>query len=205
MGGGDVPGVHDRLVADYFADEPLYADAMFRRHFRMSRRLFLWIADDVSRIDPIFTLRFDARGKRGFTTLHKCTAAICQLAYGTTTDTWDEYLKRSERTARECLYNFCKCVVKLYNKKYLRKPNASDVQKLYQFHEQNHDFPGMLGSIDSMHWAQQNCPNAWRGQFTRDDHGHPTIMLKAVGSQDLWIWHAFFDVPGSNNDINVIH
>jgi len=33
----------------------------------------------------------------------------------------------------------------------------------------------------------------------------PTIILEAVASQDLWIWHAFFGVAGANNDINVIN
>ena len=41
--------------------------------------------------------------------------------------------------------------------------------------------------------------------ITRGDHGVPTIMLEAVASQDLWIWHAFFGVAGSNNDINVLN
>jgi hypothetical protein len=30
-------------------------------------------------------------------------------------------------------------------------------------------------------------------------------MLEAVSSQDLWTWHAFFGVAGSNNDINVLN
>ena len=30
-------------------------------------------------------------------------------------------------------------------------------------------------------------------------------MLEAVASHDLWIWHAFFGVAGSNNDINVLN
>ena len=30
-------------------------------------------------------------------------------------------------------------------------------------------------------------------------------MLEAVASQDLWIWHSFFGVAGSNNDINVLN
>ncbi|CAN1298897.1 hypothetical protein LINPERPRIM_LOCUS23989 [Linum perenne] len=63
----------------------------------------------------------------------------------------------------------------------------------------------MLGSIDCMHWPWKNCPVAWKGQFTRGDQGVPTIMLEAVASQDLWIWHAFFGVAGSNNDINVLN
>ena len=30
-------------------------------------------------------------------------------------------------------------------------------------------------------------------------------MLEAAASHDLWIWHAFFGVAGSNNDINVLN
>ncbi|XP_071700257.1 uncharacterized protein [Rutidosis leptorrhynchoides] len=72
-------------------------------------------------------------------------------------------------------------------------------------HERIHGFPGMLGSIDCMHWAWAKCPVAWRGQFMRGDHSHPTIMLEAVASYDNWIWHAYFIVAGSNNDINVLN
>jgi len=37
------------------------------------------------------------------------------------------------------------------------------------------------------------------------DHSRePTIILEAVASQDLWIWHAFFGMPGSLNNINVL-
>ena len=32
----------------------------------------------------------------------------------------------------------------------------------------------------------------------------PTIILEAIASYDLWIWHAFFGMPGSHNDINVL-
>ena len=31
-----------------------------------------------------------------------------------------------------------------------------------------------------------------------------TIILEAVASHDLWIWHAFFGMSGSHNDINVL-
>ncbi|XP_076948957.1 uncharacterized protein LOC143621411 [Bidens hawaiensis] len=48
------------------------------------------------------------------------------------------------------------------------------------------------------------CPTAWQCQFHRGDHPDPTIVLEAVASQELWIWHAFFGVAGSNNDLNVI-
>jgi hypothetical protein len=31
-----------------------------------------------------------------------------------------------------------------------------------------------------------------------------TVILEVVASHDLWIWHFFFGMPGSNNDINVL-
>ena len=65
-------------------------------------------------------------------------------------------------------------------------------------------FPGMLGSLDCMHWHWENCLVAWKGQYIRIDYKVPTIMLEVVASHDLWIWHAFFGVPGSNNDLTLL-
>jgi hypothetical protein len=31
------------------------------------------------------------------------------------------------------------------------------------------------------------------------------MILEAVAGYDLWIWHAFFGMPGTNNDLNVLH
>ncbi|KAL0742324.1 hypothetical protein Bca4012_083837 [Brassica carinata] len=64
-------------------------------------------------------------------------------------------------------------------------------------------FPGMIGSIDCMHWEWKNCPTAWKGQYARGSE-KPTIVLEAVASYDLWIWHAFFGCPGTLNDINIL-
>jgi hypothetical protein len=55
-----------------------------------------------------------------------------------------------------------------------------------------------------MHWRWDKCPTAWRGAYTRHKDG-PTMILEAVASQDLWIWHAFFGLPGSLDDINVLN
>ncbi|XP_010421049.1 PREDICTED: uncharacterized protein LOC104706547 [Camelina sativa] len=85
---------------------------------------------------------------------------------------------------------------------YLRRPTAEDLQRLLNIGEQR-GFPGMVGSIDCMHWEWKNCPTAWKGQYSRGS-GKPTIVLEAVASQDLWIWHAFFGPPGTLNDINVL-
>ena len=61
----------------------------------------------------------------------------------------------------------------------------------------------MGGSVNCMHFKWKNCPKAWAGQF-QDKEDLPTIVLKAIVSQDLWFWHTFFGMSGSNNDINVL-
>lgn len=62
----------------------------------------------------------------------------------------------------------------------------------------------MLGSIDCMHWEWKNCPKAYHGQYTGKE-GAPTLILEVVADYELWIWHAFFGLPGSLNDINVLN
>ncbi|XP_071700372.1 uncharacterized protein [Rutidosis leptorrhynchoides] len=152
-----------------------------------------------------FQQRPDARGVLEVSTILKVTSAIRQLAYGDSPDLFDEYLQISERTSRESLQNFTRCIIDLYGNVYMREQTEDDIRRLYHKHEELHDFPGMFGSIDCMHWAWGKCLNAWKGHFTRGNHSNPTIMLEAVASYDNWIWHAYFGMAGSNNDLNVLN
>eukprot|EP00644_Phytophthora_capsici_P007896 jgi/Phyca11/126401/e_gw1.63.189.1 len=61
----------------------------------------------------------------------------------------------------------------------------------------------MFGSLDCTHWTWKNCPMAWQGMF-QDRDGNPSIIMEAVATKNLWIWHSYVGVAGSNNDINVI-
>ncbi|XP_066373737.1 uncharacterized protein [Miscanthus floridulus] len=158
----DREGAHQRLVADYFAEEPLYSDVMFCRRFRMRRHVFLRIVDALGSWSPYFTQRVDCTNRPGLSPLQKCTAAIRMLAYGTAADMLDEYLKVAESTALECLEKFVQGVVEVFGSKYLRRPTAEDMERLLQVGE-SRGFPGMLGSIDCMHWRWENCPTAWKG------------------------------------------
>ncbi|XP_065623247.1 uncharacterized protein LOC136064850 [Quercus suber] len=193
---------HKRLYLDYFADTPVYPPKLFRRRFRMSRPLFLRIQSAVETYEPYFIQRRDNAQRLGLSSLQKITAALRMLAYGVTADFMDEYVRIGESTAIESMKKFVKAVVDIFSKEYLRSPNNEDIARLLVNGERR-GFPGMLGSIDCMHWKWKNCPTAWQGQYS----GHirePTIVLEAVASFDLWIWHAFFGLPGSNNDINVL-
>ncbi|XP_033142956.1 putative nuclease HARBI1 [Brassica rapa] len=191
-----------QLWDDYFSDHPTYSADMFRRRFRMNKPLFLRIVDRLSNEVPYFQQRRNAHGRYGLTALQKCTAAIRILAYGQSGDMYDEYLRLGESTSRLCLENFTNGIINLFGNEYLRRPTPEDLQRLLDLGEAR-GFPGMIGSIDCMHWQWKNCPTAWKGQYTRGS-GKPTIVLEAVASQDLWIWHAFFGLPGTLNDINVL-
>ncbi|XP_022016847.1 uncharacterized protein LOC110916410 [Helianthus annuus] len=104
-------GDHERLMEDYVCENPLYDDVQFRRRFRMSRRLFLKISNDLASEFPFFTQRESANHKVGFSGVQKCTPAIRQLAYDTASDAWNEYLRMSSRMCRDSLENFCECVI----------------------------------------------------------------------------------------------
>ncbi|XP_074349033.1 uncharacterized protein LOC141688819 [Apium graveolens] len=91
---------------------------------------------------------------------------------------------RRFRMQIESLKRFVKAIIEVCGAEYLRQPNDEDVSRLLRENEQR-GFSGMLGSID--------C------------HVHElTIILEAITSKDLWIWHSFLGLPGSLNDINVL-
>nr|GEY18872.1 hypothetical protein [Tanacetum cinerariifolium] len=76
-------GAHDRLVAAYFSETPMYDEQTFRTR--------------------------DCTGRVGISPLMKCTYAIRQLTYDIVPDALDEYLQMSAITAREDLVAFCVC------------------------------------------------------------------------------------------------
>ncbi|XP_008680649.2 uncharacterized protein [Zea mays] len=125
------------------------------------------------------------------------------ITYGVAADATDEYVRIGESTVIESLKKFVKAIIKVFGDEYLRAPNEMDTSRLLAI-GQERGFPGMLGSIDCMHWRWKNCPSSWHGMYSGHLH-EPTIILEAVASQNLWIWHAFFGLPGSHNDINVLH
>nr|GEU83626.1 hypothetical protein [Tanacetum cinerariifolium] len=202
----DCSGAHERLVAAFFSEEPMYDDVKFRKTFRVARPLFNEIVNAVINHDLFFCNNIHYTKKEGISGLLKCTSSIRQLAYGVHAEFLDEYMQISERTSLMALDHFCRSVMQIYRPEYLRKPTVTDVEKFYLHREEKHGFSGMLGSLDCTDWEWSGCPYAFKAQYVRRDHGpNPFILLEVVPSQDLWLWHAFFCVAGSNNDINVLY
>lgn len=177
---------------DYFVEKATYSAADFRRRFRMSRSLFLRIVGAVQQVDAYFVQAPDAAGELGFTVLQKCTFAILQLVYGVSSGALEDSLWMAESTSHEGLHRFAAAALSAFDERYLRHPNEQDVTQLLAENAAR-GFPKMLDSLDCMHWAWMDYLTAWAGQFTGKAK-KPTLIFESAASQNLHIWHAFFDM-----------
>ncbi|XP_062191302.1 uncharacterized protein LOC133895131 [Phragmites australis] len=78
------------------------------------------------------------------------------LAYDALADSLDECLRLVESTIIESMSQFVRAVVEVFSNEYLRALNEEDIARLLAINERR-GFPGMLGSIDCMHWRWKNC------------------------------------------------
>ncbi|XP_026429060.1 uncharacterized protein LOC113325034 [Papaver somniferum] len=195
---------HNLIIKDYFSGgESKYPPSYFCRRYRMDIDLFKRILRGIHNHDDYFTQRVDAAKKYDLSPLQKMMALLKMLAYGCPVDSVDEYIQIGESTVVECLKLFCDAIIGVFEEQYLRKPNEDDIKKLLK-EGKDRGFPGMLVSLDCMHWPWRNCHVAWHGTHTNGFKKVPTLILEAVPSESLWIWHAFFGMAGSNNDVSVL-
>ncbi|KAE9047778.1 hypothetical protein PR003_g1472 [Phytophthora rubi] len=170
----------------------------------MRRSLFETIVDVLVNDEECdyFVQRPDATGRLGFLPEQKVTCALRMLAYGASADQLDELIRMGGSTVLKTLKKFCENIIRMLGPEYLRKPTPDDLETLLEVNAAR-GFPGMIGSLDCMRWCWKNCPTAWQGAFQGKEMAS-TVILEAVASQSLWIWHAFYGMPGANNNLNVL-
>ena len=193
---------HARLMADYFAPIPIYPAHKFRRRYRMSRRVFDRLLHGAIARDRYFVQKPDATGKMGLSPYQKVTAALRMYCYGTAADSVDEYVRIGESTVQESANWLANTIIQEFGGEYLRQPTEADIAHHTQINSRR-GFPGMFGSLDCTHWSWKNCPTAWRGMF-KDRSGTASIVMDAVATSNLWVWHSYIGTAGSNNDINIV-
>ncbi|KAM1363367.1 hypothetical protein ACFX15_027745 [Malus domestica] len=148
----------------------------------MRRHVFACLLRDVQQVNPYLQHKRDRAGHPGFSPYQKVTVTLRMMAYGSPADLMDE--------------------THIYKDEYLREPNQKDPNRLLH-KAKDCGFPGMIRSSNCMHWDWKNCPTGWqRGLCGRSRK--PTVMLEEVASYDIRIWHAFFRVSGSQNDITIL-
>jgi hypothetical protein len=168
----------------------------------MRKSLFLEIMDDLKAANPFFEQKRNVAGVMGFSSIHKCIIAIKMLAYSSAADSMDDTYCIVESTVLATVKEFVGTINNIFGPEFIRPPTENEINHILQVNE-SRGFPGMIGSIDCMHWEWEKCPTSWHGMF-KGHKGKSTIILEAVATEDLRIWHAYFGLPGSHNDIKVL-
>ena len=97
---------HSRLLNDYFVENPVYNETLFRMRFRLSQPLFLRILHTLQQHNDYFVQRRNAANTVGLSGEQKMTGALHMLAYGMSTNSLDEYVRIGESTTIECSKRF---------------------------------------------------------------------------------------------------
>ncbi|KAF0733301.1 hypothetical protein AaE_009194 [Aphanomyces astaci] len=120
------------------------------------------------------------------------------LCYDLPTDALDEYVGIGENTAMLSFKRFAGAVVDRYE----REPTAMHVQRCLSINAKR-GFPGLFDCLDYSHLSWGKYQVAYQGH-NQGRSGDRSIIIEAVAELDLWIWHLYIGLPGSNNDINVL-
>ena len=117
----------------------------------MSRELFIHIGKALKGHSSLQKKSYDACREPGLSSYQKMCASIQFLAYHIAASPFDQSFRIGESTLLDYVKHFCWDIVMVFGPTYLRKPNANNIEKLLQIAEAC-GFPGMLESLDYMHW-----------------------------------------------------
>jgi hypothetical protein len=188
-------------LKDYFTEDSTFDAMKFHQRFRMRRELFHCLIDAVCTFDPWFIRKRDALGRLGLSSLQKCTTTLQMLAYGVPADVCDEYYRLGESTTLEAIKHWIIAIRDCFEAKYLRQPTRVELERQVRTNT-DCGLPCMFASLNYIYWTWKNCPVTWQGQF-QDKDKNRSVILEAIADESLWFSHAFFGLPGNNNDINV--
>ena len=200
----DFAAAYARVISNYFSGaQSVYDDDDFERRFRMPRRLFNRIHDQLMGLDP-FVQKYDASKKPGIHPLVKMVGCFRFLAYGDAYDREDENLAIGESTLKVYVQQFCKMLIEEFGEQYLNRTPNQQERKAINKEMASKGFPGCIGSWDCKHFVWKNCPMRLAGQHQgHAEGGKKTLILEAIADHRKYIWQANFGDPGSLNDINV--
>nr|XP_020163663.2 uncharacterized protein LOC109749081 [Aegilops tauschii subsp. strangulata] len=146
----------DRMIQDEFFDS---SDLDEEVDMIMLVSMRKWTGSGGT--NDYFKLARNCCGQLSFSAKQKCATAQRMLALGTAADVVGEMVRMGESTCLKITFKLARTMVGVFGPEYLREPNAQDTEKLAIGEARG--FPGMLGSIDCMHWQWKNCPKGLQG------------------------------------------
>lgn len=194
-----------RIMKDYFGwrgRPALYNEHVFERRFRLPRAIVFEMYAKLQD-KPFWRRSINATGRPQAYTLQKLVAALRVLAYGTSYDQPDEYVRLGAATVMLATHKFVEFIVEHYQATYLRPPNNDELKTILRRNAAR-GVPGCIGSIDCTHWTWSACPKGLAGQY-QGRGGKRTVVIETVCDADAYIWHFYIGSPGSHNDMNVLN
>ncbi|XP_068318803.1 putative pentatricopeptide repeat-containing protein At1g10330 [Pyrus communis] len=166
---------HVNLMNNYFNANSVYTEEDFKRRFRMRCHVFECLLHDVQQVNPYFPQKLDRASCPSFSPHQKVTVALRMMAYGSPADLMDKTHGMSKSTCLDTIQQLCDTI-----DEYLGGPNQEDLNRLLCKAE-DCGFPGMIGSLDCMHWDWKNCPTGWQEGFSGRDVVSWTSVINGFG------------------------
>ncbi|CAN6725426.1 unnamed protein product [Malus baccata var. baccata] len=115
------------------------------------------------------------RERRGLILEQTITVSLRVLAYGASTNQVDEIVRMGKSTILKS--------ISFYSNECLRKPTTIDLQRLLKNGEMQ-GFPGMIGSIDCMHWTWKKLSKCmarslWRQKMSQKAQNDLNIIAQS--------------------------
>ena len=196
---------------DFLGGVPTFNALQFERYFGITPTLFethVMPALVKHSPDVFFTdekVETMLHANRNFIRPQVKALNVLQITrFGTPAAAFIPYFQTGEETVRIAKRAFFQAICSDDNiRKTFFPPLTRDrAVKIAARHEAIHGVPGHLLNIDCSHVVWKNCPKAWAGAHADKDK-KVSIVLEAGCDYDLKFHHAFFGMPGSNNDIDV--
>lgn len=158
----------------------------------MHKHGFLHIVEVLGQHNEYFRTRVDATGRWSISPLHKCIIVISMMAYGTSTESVDDYLRIDETMTLKYVNKFTRGIISIVGAQYLWRLNTEDTESLMQIREAL-GFPSMIWSIDYMDWIWKIYLVALKGGTFEAIMGNQLLCLKQLfhntyefGMHSLW-------------------
>ena len=141
----------------------------------MRKCLFLQLHNVVCSSDDYFEQKINYAGAIDLSSLQKTTVAMHMFSPA---KAQEEYCRMAPSIARESMLRWCRGVRRCFEHEYLRQPTHNNIVSQMTAN-QDRGWPGMFGSIDSMHWKWKLCPIALQWSY-QDKNKNRSIILEAV-------------------------
>ncbi|GJS74267.1 putative nuclease HARBI1 [Tanacetum coccineum] len=169
--------------------------------------------DDIEDIKLVLQLKQGESSRRSRKAINRdrdvAEAQLLADYFGSSPKYPDYYFRRRYRMNRSLFLEIVQGIEKYIEKHY-------PLPAHFNFFVVRPDATGLMGFSVIMkctsairQLAYVTSPDALDDYLQMGEHWvikkYPTIMLEAVVSYDLWIWHAFFGVADANNDLTVLN